>query len=315
MGYIYDDWKKLLEDFQKCVEKDLEEIHQQKAEVQQIKVDIFDKMGEGLFYRDDNRIVISAPEIVIGNVDKGGDLQGYGRIIIKGEEISQEGVGEHGKIISRAPSIRQIAVNPGIDGQENVVCDTSEIVSQATDIVLHSSDSKGAFSQAPLIAGKGGIRIHADNNLQLEAAVSAEGRKRVRDCSDRPTRFLTDGQCDIGIAKPMDKFGGGENRSSQQFANLDHRVINVRRVLHRLERTVDGEHVALLVDLTHKCLKCRRLARLARRVYDEVVAARDEFADARQPVKRRQHIVLVREARSCRIELPHLAFLFKITSR
>ena len=178
MGYIYDDWKKLLEDFQKCVEKDLEEIHQQKAEVQQIKVDIFDKMGEGLFYRDDNRIVISAPEIVIGNVDKGGDLQGYGRIIIKGEEISQEGVGEHGKIISRAPSIRQIAVNPGIDGQENVVCDTSEIVSQATDIVLHSSDSKGAFSQAPLIAGKGGIRIHADNNLQLEAAVSAEGRKQ-----------------------------------------------------------------------------------------------------------------------------------------
>jgi hypothetical protein len=49
MGYIYDDWKKLLEDFQKCVEKDLEEIHQQKAEVQQIKSDIFNKVGRGPF--------------------------------------------------------------------------------------------------------------------------------------------------------------------------------------------------------------------------------------------------------------------------
>ena len=44
MGYIFDDWKKLLDNFQKCVEKDLEEIHQQKAEVQQIKVDIFEKI-------------------------------------------------------------------------------------------------------------------------------------------------------------------------------------------------------------------------------------------------------------------------------
>jgi hypothetical protein len=177
MSYIYDDWKKLLEDFQKCVEKDLEEIHQQKAEVQQIKSDIFDQMGNGLFYRDDSRIVISAPEIVIGNVDKSGDLQGFGRVIIKGEEISQEGVGQYGKVITRASSIKQIAVDPGIDGQENVVCETSEIISQATDIVLHSSDAKDAFSQTPRIAGKGGIRIHADNKLDLEAAISAEGRK------------------------------------------------------------------------------------------------------------------------------------------
>ena len=178
MGYVYDDWKKLLENFQKSVEKDLEEIHQQKAEVQQMKTDIFNKMGEGLFYRDDSRIVISAPEIVIGNVDKSGDLQGSGRIIIKGEEISQEGVGEHGKVITRAPSIRQVAVNPGIDGLENVVCNTSEIVSQATDIVLHSSDAKDAFSQSPVPAGKGGVRIHADQSLDIEAAVSAEDRKQ-----------------------------------------------------------------------------------------------------------------------------------------
>ena len=70
MGYIFDDWKALLENFQSSVEKDLEEIHQQKSEVQQIKADIFNRLDNGLYYRDDKRIVISAPEIVIGNVDK-----------------------------------------------------------------------------------------------------------------------------------------------------------------------------------------------------------------------------------------------------
>ena len=179
MGYIYDDWKELLDNFQKSVEKDLEEIHQQKAEVQQIKSDIFNRMGEGLFYHDDKRIVISAPEIVIGNVDKSGELQGFGRIVVKGNQISQEGVGETGCIISRAPSIRQLAVDPGIDGLENVVCNTSEIVSQAGSVVLHSSDATDAFSQIPAVPAKGGLYIHADNNLKLEAAISADGRKEA----------------------------------------------------------------------------------------------------------------------------------------
>ena len=148
MEYIYNEWKKLLDNFQQCVEKDLEEIHAQKSEVQQIKTDIFSRLEKGLFYRDNDRIVISAPEIVIGNVDRSGELQGgIGHVIIKGSGVDVEGVGESGQIVSRAPSIRQIAVNPGVDGMEDVVCDTSEVISQAGSIVLHSSDSEGAFSQ------------------------------------------------------------------------------------------------------------------------------------------------------------------------
>lgn len=178
MAYIFDDWKKVLENFQKSVEKDLDEIHQQKAELLQIKVDIFNKLEKGLFFRDNDRIVISAPEVIIGNVDKGGMLIGEsGRVVVKGQEVAMDGVGNTGHIISRAPSIRQIAVNPGIDGVENVVCDTSEVVSQACDIVLHSSDAKDVFSQNPVPAGHGGIRIHADSNLNLESAVSADNRK------------------------------------------------------------------------------------------------------------------------------------------
>ena len=195
MAYIFDDWKKLLENFQNSVEKDLEEIHQQKAEVQQIKVDIFNKLDKGLFYRDDERIVISAPEIIIGNVDKSGTLVGeQGRVIVKGSEVSTEGVGDRGRIINRAPSIQQMAVNPGVDGLENVVCTTSEIVSQACEITLHSSDAKDAFSQVPVPAGKGGINIHADISLNMEAAVSAEGRKQKIESS---ISFLSNQSSDL----------------------------------------------------------------------------------------------------------------------
>ena len=180
MAYIFEEWKKMLEKFQQCVDKGVEEMHQQKAEVQQIKTDIFDRLDRGAYYHDDERIVISAPEIVIGNVDKSGALNGgyVGTVVIKGSDVSLEGVGETGRIVSRAPIIHQKAVNPGIDGRENVVCDSSEIVSQACDIVLHSSDAKEEFSQIPIHAGRGGISLHADQRFNIEAAVTAERRKK-----------------------------------------------------------------------------------------------------------------------------------------
>ena len=180
MAYIFEEWKKMLEKFQQCVDKGVEEMHQQKAEVQQIKTDIFNRLDRGAYYHDDERIVISAPEIVIGNVDKSGTLNGgcVGSVVIKGSDVSLEGVGETGRIVSRAPIIHQKAVNPGIDGRENVVCDSSEIVSQACDIVLHSSDAKDEFSQIPVHAGRGGISLHADQRFNIEAAVTAEWRKK-----------------------------------------------------------------------------------------------------------------------------------------
>ena len=198
MGYIFDDWKDLLDEFQKCVDKDLAEIQKQKAEVQQMKEGLYNSLGSGLFYRDGNRIVISAPEIVIGNVDRTGTLQGggMGKVIIRGSEVDIEGVGPTGSIVSRAPIIRQVAVDPGIDGRENVVCDTSQIVSQACDIVLHSSNATDVFSQEPGLAGRGGVTIHADTNLNIEAAVSADKRKedienRVSALGDKSTNLKT----------------------------------------------------------------------------------------------------------------------------
>ena len=191
--YIFDDWKTMLGNFQDCVQKDLEEIHKQKAEIQQMKADLFKEMEGFKYYRDEQRLILSAPEVIIGNVDESGDLIGCtGKIILNGHEVQLNGVGDTGHIVSRAPSIRQIAVNPGSDGIENVVCETSEIVNQACNIVLESNDATDAFSMSPASAGRGGIRIHADNNMQLEAAVSSEQRKsQIEDSVEALTSVIS----------------------------------------------------------------------------------------------------------------------------
>ena len=67
--YVFDDWKKILDTFQSSVEKELEEIHKQKAEIQQMKAEIFQEVQGVLYYRDPQRIILSAPEVIIGNVD------------------------------------------------------------------------------------------------------------------------------------------------------------------------------------------------------------------------------------------------------
>ena len=178
-NYIFDDWKKILENFQSSVSKDLEEIHKQKSEVQQMKSDIFDRLDSGQYITDERRIVISAPEIVIGNVDKSGMLKdGGSKVIVRGNAINLEGAGEMGSINQRASVIRQTAVDPGVDGVEEVVYPHSAIINQARSISLESSDAKDAFSSVAPVAGGSGIRIHADKTLQVEAAISADNRKK-----------------------------------------------------------------------------------------------------------------------------------------
>lgn len=185
MDYIFDDWIKTLNDFKSSVEKDLEEIRKHKAEVQQIKAAIDNEMNAGRYIRDPRRIVLSAPEIIIGNVDKSGNLidAGGSTIILRANQIREDGVGTAGSVETRAASIRHLAVDPGMDGNEAVVGSISEVVSQARNITLQSnnpstgSGQAGVFPLPPLGTVSGGVRIHADTRLELEAAQSSEWKK------------------------------------------------------------------------------------------------------------------------------------------
>ena len=180
MDYRFSEWQKALADFQSSVAKDLEEMRKCKEEVQLARASIYDELNTGVYMRDDYKIVISAPEVIIGNVDKSGALRAgeSSRVVLRSANVDIDGVGSNGVVRTRAASIRQIAVDPGIDGQEAVVGPVSEVVSQGRSVVIEGNKSAGTFSQIPHTGGEGSVRIHADGGLMLEASLSAEKRKK-----------------------------------------------------------------------------------------------------------------------------------------
>ena len=181
MDTIFKEWEKKLSTFESSVEKDLAEIRKCKAEMQQIQVDITAEIKSGHYLRDPQRLVLSAPEIVIGNVDRNGTLLQGGSVIIRGSHVGVEGVGEGGDVELRAASLRQVAEDPGPDGKEHVVGAISEVVSHARNITLHSEDAQGAFSSPTPMAGISGVRIHADQTVDIHAAMTAESREKQLD--------------------------------------------------------------------------------------------------------------------------------------
>ena len=179
MDYIFEDWEKKLSNFEGSVEKDLAEIRKCKAEIQQMKLDVVAELQKGRYVRDTQRLVLSAPEIIIGNVDRNGTLfAGGSKVIVRGTQVGVEGAGEGGYLELRAPSIREIAEDPGTDGREHVVGSLSEVVSQARNIIIQSDDASGAFSAPTAPTGGSGVRIHADKTIDVHAAMTAESREK-----------------------------------------------------------------------------------------------------------------------------------------
>lgn len=180
MEYVFKDWLKAIEKLQDSLEKDVEEVRRQKEEVQRMKKEILNDISAGKYIRDERKIVISAPEIIIGNVDMSGDLWGdgtYSKVTIRANEVETDGVGRAGNTIggsitNKATNIRNIAVDPGMDGLENVVRPNSQIVSQARNIIIQSNDDNGYFSQDLSSPGGAGVLIHADSGITIDATMS-----------------------------------------------------------------------------------------------------------------------------------------------
>ena len=182
MDYIFKEWEEKLSTFESSVEKDLAEIRKCKAEMQQMKLDLVAEIKKGRYIHDDQRLVLSAPEIIIGHVDRSGNLfTGGSTVIVRGTNVGLQGSGDAGQLEFRAASIRQIAEDPGTDGCEHVVGSLSEVVSQARNIIIQSNDAEGAFSVPATPAGGCGVRIHADNTIDVHAAMTAESREEHLD--------------------------------------------------------------------------------------------------------------------------------------
>ena len=182
MDYIFRDWEKKMSAFESSVEKDLVEIRKCKADMQEMRRQMHEEINGSYYVRDLNRIILSAPEIILGNVDQDGVLYNgaVSKIVLRGTQVDLQASGDGSRVETRAASIRQIAENPGTDGHEHVVGAVSEVISQARSIVIQSDDADGAFPVPAAPIGCG-VRIHADNQLEISASLAAESKEKQLD--------------------------------------------------------------------------------------------------------------------------------------
>lgn len=182
---IYQDWEAKLKSLLDSVEKELAEVRAQKEALFSLNTDRVSAI-EGRVIHDDRRLILSAPEIVIGNVNMGGMLDPAGgcTIIIRGNQVAVEGVGSAGSVETRAPIITQKAENPGIDGTEHTVESVSKVIIQGREVAVDTSDipSGGAFLDARTVSGGSGIALYADKSMTMQSVSSKkEVTKRLED--------------------------------------------------------------------------------------------------------------------------------------
>ena len=178
MDNIFELLEERLSAFEASVSKDLEEMRQCKAEMRHLSAEFSSKLKKGRYERDDERIILSAPEIIIGNVDSEGMLlSGSSIITVRGTNVGVQAVGTAGKVETRAASIRQVAEDPGDDGREHVVGPVSEVVSHARQIIVQSEAADGTFALPDVPGGGSGVFIHADEQVDISATATAESRE------------------------------------------------------------------------------------------------------------------------------------------
>ena len=179
MDLIFKDWEEKLKALADSVDKDLKEVRKCKADIQQLKIDVIAEVQKGRYVRDNEQLIISAPRIILGNVDRNGTLKpGASEIIIRGTQVGVEAAGEAGQVAMRAASIRQTAEDPGIDGYEHVVGNMSEVITQARHIAIQSNNEVGVFTSSPSPEGSSGVLIHADEFIKVDASVSSENQEK-----------------------------------------------------------------------------------------------------------------------------------------
>lgn len=198
---IFEEWLAIADEFKAKLDATLDEVSHARNEVMQVKSDIMNQLNEGQYLWDKKRIVISAPEIIIGHVDRNGDYKGGGHVRICGTGINVDGVSEGGNVNITAPRINEVAANPGIDGIASIVGSTSSITQVARNIVFDSQNPKEAegrgatFLDTPSAPG---ITLHADTAIDIQAVKSKKQKeKAIEDCKKKLTKMQKQFTSDI----------------------------------------------------------------------------------------------------------------------
>jgi hypothetical protein len=185
---IITEYLELAKKYKDMADSALAELNACKLEIAQMKADITNRFNDGQYLWDSNRIVISAPEIVIGNVNRNGDLLGGGIVTVVGSALNLYGAGEAGNISMKAPAIDQYAVNPGFDGVDDIVEKTSHITSVARRIQVVSQNPQEVEGRgAAFVDFKtgDGVQISSEEGIGLMATKSKSIKKNQFDAAKK----------------------------------------------------------------------------------------------------------------------------------
>ena len=271
---IFDEWMSLANDFKAKIDATLDEITYARNEVMQVKSDIMNHLNEGQFLWDKKRIVISAPEIIIGHVDRNGDFKGGGHVRICGTGINVDGVSEGGNVNITAPSINEVAADPGIDGIASLVGATSSITQVARNIVFDSqspsvTEGRGAtFLDSPSAPG---ITLHADTAIDIKAVKSKKQKaEAIENCKKKLTtmqqQFIADiTDIEASLSPVIKGIKDTLKREDTYSSTDDFTRANVLAIdemhtsLQSVARNFDQRYNELLDRLTHLAEINRRL--------------------------------------------------------
>lgn len=179
---ILSDYFKLIDKYKGLAESTLKELNECKREMTQMKADIMNRINDGQYLWDSKRIVISAPEIIIGNVTKNGELKDGGKVIIVGNAVDLNGVGSAGSVTTKAPSITQLAVNPGNDRLADIVEPISSITSIARGIQVVTQSPQTVEGRGAIFYPTGsfnGVSIISDSEIQVSAKKQHKSKKEA----------------------------------------------------------------------------------------------------------------------------------------
>lgn len=252
---ILSDYYDLAMKYKGLAEKTLEELNSCKQEMMQMKSAIMDHANVGQYIWDSKRIVISAPEIIIGNVNKHGELQGGGRVIIKGNAVDMQGVGDAGTINMRAPIINEMAVNPGMDGIGQIVGPVSTITSQARSVQLISEtpqtvEGKGAtFLPAQESSG---ISMTSDSYININSVKCKKSKKeriekykeaqqKIKDLAKSNADTMSQTLC--AIKNDVEMIAGKDSKLSKENDLTKTNILALDELQARLSLTT-GEFLA-----------------------------------------------------------------------
>ena len=341
MGYILDDLQNTLDDFKQCVSKELTEIHNSKREVQELKNQIAE-MTKGIkFVRDDNTMILSSPRIIIGNVDASGTMfQGGSEIILRGTNIRLEGVGDDsgsgGTISNRAATIENIAVDPGMDGKESLVCSTSQLLFQANNICMRADSDKGTFASG--ISSLPGINLTSDSTIGINATPSYKTKKEA--IETRLTQLQTsDTNLQTQIGATADKLKNIFNKITETLDNQDslssteedsrNNHVEIRDIQRSFKKQSEALVACLnsYVSLISDQAEVKRCVKDLNKIKEDLEAKKDAFKEnADKPVNARVSIqsesvsikgtdgdgnVRVNPEAGLHVEMPHVTIAAK----